>query len=400
MIPASHVVIRTILFVIFFVSSAFGIEAQAQGVEVFKGFRVGGSVGVAGEAYTVSGIPNRRAPFLGRANASLSFNLFGLTSGINLIYSTDESKIRQSINRLAFSTRYKFLNVAVGGVSPSFSKYSLSGVVVRGGLIQATPKKLEMSFTAGQSRRATSGSTEDAFRGQSNGQNLYATRLGYGKQGGTYVHVTGLYGRDREQEEATSTFLPASNYVVAPAMGLALFRGKVKIEGGLTASVYNRNSDTPTTETRNPALFGLIPLQATSQLAYAGESSFQMNLKSLRLLAGYERIEQGFETMGLTQVRDDQAVIRFIPQIRIGQKLQMRLNYQNRHNNLNQTRQVTTQRQQMGGTISTQPWEWLGLTASYDLNTSQGESGFAELFSAVTKTVYPAEPPSVPLQCR
>lgn len=348
---------------------------RAQGIQVFKGLKIGGTLGVSGEAYAASGIENRRAPLLGRANANLTADLFGLKTGINLLYSTDESKIRQSINRLAFNTQYKSLTVGVGGVTPTLSKYSLNGVVVRGGLIGFAPGKFDLMVTGGQSKRATTATTEDAFRGEAIGQNVGGARLGYGRKGQSFFSVSGLYGRDKGIvfQGIEQAPIPAENYVLAPQAGLALFKGKLKLDGSLTASVFNRNRNAANAPTRDAAFFGLLPLPATTQLAYAGEGALQLSLKAFRLQGGYERVEQGFETMGLSQMRDDQASFRIAPQIRLwGQKIQARFNYQSRRNNLNNTRNLTTNRSQWGGNLVAQVSEWLSLSGAYDQSNNIG----------------------------
>ncbi|HRR07278.1 MAG TPA: hypothetical protein PLO56_01165 [Rhodothermales bacterium] len=348
---------------------------RAQGIQIFKGLKIGGTVGVSGEAYTASGIENRRAPLLGRANANLTADLFGLKTGINLLYSTDESKIRQSINRLAFNTQYKSLAVGIGGVTPTLSKYSLNGVVVRGGLIGFSPGKFDLMLTGGQSKRTTTATTEDAFRGEAIGQNIGGARLGYGRKGHSFFSLSGLYGRDKgiEFQGIEQAPIPAENYVLAPQAGISLFRGKLKLDGSLTASVFNRNRNTSNAPNRDAAFFGLVPLPATTQLAYAGEGALQLSLKSFRLQGGYERVEQGFETMGLSQIRDDQASFRVAPQIRLfGRKVQARFNYQNRRNNLNNTRNLTTNRSQWGGNLIAQVSEWLSLSGAYDQSNNTG----------------------------
>ena len=351
------------------------ITIQAQGIQVLKGIKIGGTIGVSGEAYAVSGIENRRPPLLGRANANLTANIFGLATGINLLYSTDESKIRQSINRLAFNTQYKSVSVGIGGVTPALSKYSLNGVVVRGGMIAFAPGKFDLMVTGGQSKRATTATTEDAFRGEAIGQNLGGARIGYGRKGQSFFNLSGLYGRDKgiQINGLPLTQIPAENYVLAPQAGFSIFKGKVKLDGGLTASVFNRNRETENTPNREAAFFGLIPLPATTQLAYAGEGNLQINLKTFRIQSSYELVEQGFETMGLSQMRDDQASYRIAPQIRLfGQKVQARFNYQNRRNNLNNTRNLTTNRTQWGGNVVAQVAEWLSLSGAYDESNNIG----------------------------
>ena len=74
-------------------------------------YTAGGSLSLTAGTYTVDGIPNRRAPGLIQANANMNFSLFGLRSGLNVAYSTDDNSLRQNMNTLSYSATWRWLTL-------------------------------------------------------------------------------------------------------------------------------------------------------------------------------------------------------------------------------------------------------------------------------------------------
>lgn len=349
-------------------------ELSAQGWTPVKGLTFTGSVGAATEFYAMSGIPDRRAPFVGRLTASAQASILGMATGINLSYSTDDSKVRQSINKLSLNSTIRGVTFGVGGVNPRLSKYSLSGITVRGGMIGIKPKNFELMLTGGKSRRATTPSTEETFRQPAADQMLWGMQVGWKKQRNAFRLAT-LYGYDKSEitlPGSTQVLLPAQNYVFAPQFEIQPFKG-LNLKADLSASVYSRDRETTFTPARE-SILGLIKLHPNSQVAYAGEGALQYALGIFKVMMGYERIEQGFESMGLTQLRTDQSVFRLQPQFKLlDSKMTVKLNYQDRTSNLAKTRLITPKRNQYGANITWNLSEQLTVNTAYDLLNSKNK---------------------------
>lgn len=142
-------------------------------------FTASGSIGIKANGYTASGIANRRAPASLQTNANLNFSLFGLSSGLSLLYSTDQTGLRQNMNNLSFNASWEWVTVQVGSVSPSFSDYGLSGTTIRGGYITATPGNWLFEISGGQARRKVEFQVEDGFRDPSYERWTAAGKVGY-----------------------------------------------------------------------------------------------------------------------------------------------------------------------------------------------------------------------------
>jgi hypothetical protein len=90
---------------------------------------------------------------MGQIMLNTNFSLFGLRSGFNMIYSTDDNPLRQSLNKFYYQGSWRWLTVSAGDVAPRFTKYSLGGVTVRGGMVEMHPGILSVSATAGRTSR-------------------------------------------------------------------------------------------------------------------------------------------------------------------------------------------------------------------------------------------------------
>ena len=169
-------------------------SVMAQTEPVIEGTNIqpltfGGNVSISSEAYGVNGIDSRRPPASALIRANTRFSIFGLRSGFNLRYSTENSKLRQSMNEVNFSAGWDWGSVSAGTVSPTFSRYSLSGTTVAGGLIELNPGNFRLQFTGGRAQRAVEPSTQQAFREPAFERWLWAGKAGFGERGGQHFQI-------------------------------------------------------------------------------------------------------------------------------------------------------------------------------------------------------------------
>ena len=330
-----------------------------------------GSLGIISEGYAVSGIDARRPPGMGRIMLNTNFTLFGLSSGFNMIYSTDDNALRQSMNRFYFHGTWRWLTLSVGDVSPRFSKYSLGGVTVRGGMIDIDPGAISLSATAGRTRRAVEFSDKPGFREPSFEQWLYAARLGFGKQGGTQFALTGVYVHDAEASiENWGALTPAENLSITPEFNLSFFDGAFFLTSNMTVSLFTRDITTEELDVRDipgaEYITGLFTPRSGSRVDYAGEITANVNAGPVRITGGYERVQPGFRSLGLGHIRSDQELIRVRPQVRLmNGRVSLGGNFTSGRNNLLETRISTTGRQQIGVNANLRLSQSLNMSLSF-----------------------------------
>jgi hypothetical protein len=268
--------------------------------------QVRGSVGFSGEAYTTSG-PNRRAPAALQVFANTSFNLFGLSSGFNLTYSTDQSRLRQNMNRLAFSTRWGWGQAAAGDVSPSLSRYTLSGTVLRGGYAELRPGPLYVSVGGGRANRATTAQEVIAGRGQAFERYVTGGRVGLGDKARSHLHLVAVYGRDMASSvDEILEVEPAENLVLAPEAGLLLWGERLFVRGAFAASAYTPDVRSP----EGGPSFPLLTTRAGTSVDYSGEAGLRLRLSRGSLTLDASRFQPGYQTMGVPRFRADEQTVR------------------------------------------------------------------------------------------
>lgn len=284
---------------------------------------LGGNISVTASAYTVDGIENRRAPTVLRTSANSNFSLLGFRSGVNLDYSTDESGLRQNMNKIGFNMRWKWLQLEAGDVNPNFSTYGLSGARVRGGLLRAEPGNVLIEVTGGRTRRAVRPDRGSGFRQPAFNQTAYAAKLGYGKQNSSYFHISTFYARDdvNSLEEEPLPITPKENLTITPDFQAFLFSDRLKINSEVTASYFTRDlkSQKVNIDDVNIPNFlkGIVNPRESSKVNYAASADAELALDLFRMALGYERIQPGFESLGRGTVRNDVETISFSPSVNL-----------------------------------------------------------------------------------
>ena len=340
---------------------------------------LGGTVGVMTEAYSANGISARRPTGSGRFYGKTNAEAFGARFGLDFLLSTEDDRIRQSLNQVSLRAGYKQWNGIVGDIRPSFNKYGLNGSTVRGLLAEYRPGKFIASFMAGRSRRAIDTGIGAAIRRPAYDRNVFAGRIGIGQPLGNFFHVAALMARDNPDSLVPETTVrPAENVAITPQFGLHLFDNTLTLEGEVTASSFSRDTRAARTEdSSTPTFLGLFTPRIGSRFDLASafkarytvrefSESVAKSLDQLTLLTSFERIGPGFVSLGRPYTRSDQAVFRFQPQaIFLNNKLQIGLDFTSRRNNLDEIRNATLKRRQFGLTTQAQLSPRLFLNSSF-----------------------------------
>lgn len=377
------IIVSTIIFVLLCVIDISIVSAQVNtgtiGDSNIKPLTAGGSIGFTTQAYQSFGITARQPALLARANANVSFSLFGMHSGLNLLYSTDDSRLRQSMNRLGFSGDWHWIHLAVGDVSPQIGKYSLNGATIRGGYLKLSPGIFRLAVTAGRSQRAIKpGPSVNASR-LAYRQWMLAGKIGLGDKEKTHFHIDALYAiDDKSSIDTTQTNLslskvtPKENLELTPDLGISMFKGAFKISSQVTVSVFTRDINSNMLDLSSAGVPGFITgvfkPRISTRVNYAGNANMALNLNVFSLNLGVERIQPGFTSLGISQVRDDRQTINIAPKFKFfGGRLVMSNHLSLGQDNLSGTRFTTQKSTQFGTNIQTQLSNMFTIAASYNL---------------------------------
>ncbi len=301
-------------------------------------FSISGSVSTEAHGYATTREVNRRAPLGNVTTANTNFSVLGFRSGLSFRYSTDDSQFRQSMNQIAFNGSWRWIRLAAGDVSPSWSRYSLSGTRIRGGQVQLTPGNFTFELTGGRTARAIGPREDEPIRRLSYERMLYGARIGVGRQSGSYFMLSGFYARDdkdsitlpeefggsdtdqgvQQQLSDTDRRLgqtrrnytpPAENLLISPEFQLSLFRRMFQIGAQASVSAFTRDLRSDLIDASEAGipefLTDIMQIHTSTRLGYAGGAHAGLHVDPVNLRVEYERIQPGFETLGVRSLRDD-----------------------------------------------------------------------------------------------
>ena len=304
----------------------------------------------------------------------------GLHYGLNALVTLQQVELEQRtstpLSRLALSTQRGWFAGAVGDVSPTLSRYSMSGVTTRGAYLELTPGDFLFTAVGGRSRTMSRPTDDNPLLKPTYEQYLWGGRLGWGQEGRTFGRVGALYVRDRAGSldldaitvaDPTAPIDPAANLSVTGQGGWLGLGGRLRLDGEVTFSGITRDVDAPLADDAAGFPFGtLIGARVGSSSDWAGQAGARLNLPDGSVQVSYERAAPGFESLGLSQQRADQEVIRIRPSWRFAAgKVQVGLDVQQRRNNLNDALGATLRRRQGNATLQWRPRPTLSLAASY-----------------------------------
>ena len=335
-------------------------------------FTASGSISTEAHGYTTTRDVSRRAPLGNVTTANTNFSVLGFRSGLSFRYSTDDSRLRQSMNQVAFNGSWRWVRLSAGDVSPSWSRYSLSGTRIRGGQLQLTPGTWTLELTGGRAARAIGPREDEPVRRLSYQRMLYGARVGVGRTSGSYFMLSGFYARDDKDsitlpEEFSGTGVgggagilggtgaddvfggwrsggaatvgiggldgaqgtggspadrrigqtrrnftpPAENLLISPEFQVSMFRRALQIGAQASVSAFTRDLRSERIdidESDIPEVLGrLLPMDihSSTRVGYAGAAHAGLNVDPVTLRVEYERIQPGFETLGVRSLRDD-----------------------------------------------------------------------------------------------
>lgn len=336
-------------------------------------FTASGSISISANTYTTSGIANRRAPASLQSTANLDFSLFGFSSGLNMLYSTDQSEFRQNMNNISFDAQWKWITIQAGDVNPSFSKYGLSGVTIRGGYLQLNPGNWNVELSGGRSKKAIpNNSQQEEFREPSFERWAMVGKVGY-EGDGSHFYLSSHYELDMSGSLNNAIGItPKENLTLTPDAKLSIFDGKLSLESQVTFSAYTRDlnsTEIPLNGTGVPSfLSGLMQPHQSSRVNYAGQATANFRLDEFGMQVGYERIQPGFISLGIGRIQDDKRKITISPSARfLDNRVSIQSNVSIGRDNLLNSRIQTQRNTGISANVQVQVTDMITISSNYNL---------------------------------
>jgi hypothetical protein len=193
----------------------------------------------------------------------------------------------------------------IGTSYPNYTPHTLNGVPISGINIELTPAFLYVAFAGSMNQR---GIPEEAYK-----RNLFAGRIGAGKQEESHIHITGLYAKDDELSIATplpnSSLTPKANYIFGLEGKLRFFENSLIIEGETAASMLTRDVRSADLDIDGmpPIVKNLMQPKVSSSFdyMYAAKTFINLEATNTKLTLSTKMIGPGYTSLGVPNLRSD-----------------------------------------------------------------------------------------------
>lgn len=343
-----------------------------------------GNFSLQTHAFSTTRTASFRDPLGMLASMNLNYSLLGFRSGMSVRYSTENSQFRQSMNRVSFRAGWRWIDVAAGDVNPTFNRFSLRGLNVRGGEVELSPGSFSAHFVLGRANRKVDAFGDTGSRMLSYERWLYGTRLRFGSENRSNFGLGIVYALDRDDElmppaQSGESFVfggrvpvPEENLTISPDFRLMLFDNRFEMRAENTVSVFTRDTRAEAIDLSEAGIpdfvTGLYRVRTSTRANFATHVNTRFNLTPLTLAVGFERVQPGFRSLGLRNIKDDDQSISIQPQLMLlGGRLGISSSLRFGQDNLLNQRVSTLYRNDMAVNVQAQLSPELSLSGGYNV---------------------------------
>ncbi|HEY8399707.1 MAG TPA: hypothetical protein VIK89_00520 [Cytophagaceae bacterium] len=368
-----HFWIYLVIILFFIAKDAYSQDLSNIGKK--KPVKISGSLGTTQTYYGVTGIPNRRPPYLWYLNGNLNIDIYGWSIPFSASWSNQNrnGEYRQPFNQYGLSPTYKWVTLHAGYRSLTFSPYTLAGHTFLGTGVELNPGKWRFAAMYGRLNKAVA---EDTLGGRNEVPSYQ--RIGYGvkagiSKDGDFIDLIFFTAKD---DLNSIPYVPVQNYIT-PAENMVVSVNAQKKLGKKTVfafeyatSAYTRDIRSQVTEQDSKNIFSpVFTHKGSTQYYDAFRSNLTYNAKFCSMQVGYERIEPEYRTMGAYFFNNDLENITIAPSFRLfRQKVNLNLNTGLQRNNIEDTNMNSTQR--ILGSVNcsfvpNQKWSFMGQYSNF-----------------------------------
>lgn len=291
-------------------------------------FKISGDAGAYGELYTISGKERRRPPASGRIFFRPTVTIlehFSIT--FDFLLSTEGSAARQQINQFAIHPTWGWGRAHIGDFSHEFSRFTLSGINIRGAGIELYPGIFRFQAIGGQTQRAVKAdpysSTYSRYLG--------GMKIGVGREESAFFDIIFVKSKDNSASLNREVFMetkplpadstivdtsyigtsPQENMIIGVNTSVKLLDNMIRFKGEVAGSAYTRDLYSEEATSANiPDFVSKIykpRISFNADYAYSTELAFSYDL--LDAQAGYTYVGPGYTSLGLSSLSNDKKIL-------------------------------------------------------------------------------------------
>ena len=314
-----HRTISFNIFLIVLVMGSFLLPSILQSQDESSPINFSGSTRLSTQYSSRQGINQQTPRNYWRWDLNPTLTIYGIPISMNFFLSSEQSGLRQNINRFSLSlvttkllrkvpVLSYFSRLCVGTCYPIYSPLTFSGVPVTGADIEFTPGIFYFAVMGGRTQKAIQGTTTQE---PTYACNLLAGKIGLGKKESSHFYLTILHAWDDENSILPDSIFnvdPQENYLVGAEANLSLFEKRFRLEGELAVSMLTRDVQSAELDVDDvPSwLVDLVEPKVSSSIDYAYSVKSSLNLSNTKLSGAVKMVGPGFYSLGVPYLRNDE----------------------------------------------------------------------------------------------
>ena len=279
-----------------------------------KPLTLSGGVGAGSNFYTSNEAYKSRDPFNWNLHGNLTANLYGVALPFSFVVSQYSSSYSAPFSQFGISPSYKWATVHLGYRSMSLSPLVFDGQSFLGAGVELHPGKFSFAGFYGRLNKAVSEDTTYDHRIEPQYSRIgYGFKIGF-DHNGNRIQLNAFHAADKENSiptllDSLNTLRPQANTVLGGSWNYRFF-GVLSFDGDLAFSLLNRDQHYAPLDSIGhyevPQFIRTIsPVNNSSVFSYSGRTHIGLNLQGVNLMAGYQRIQPDYLSLGTPYTVND-----------------------------------------------------------------------------------------------
>jgi len=288
-----------------------------QSLENLKGqkpFTLSGSIGTGANFYTSNEAYKTRDPFSWNLYGNLTARIYGIDLPFSFVVNQYSRSYSAPFSQFGISPTYKWATLHLGHRNISLSPLVFDGQSFLGAGMELRPGKWEFAGFYGRLNKAISEDTTYDHRIEPQYSRMgYGAKIGFGKEKGK-INFHFFHARDDEGSvpaitDSLNAPLPRENAVLGTSWTLRFFK-VFSFDGHLAVSLLNRDMrygvlDSIGSYEVPGFVRRLSPVNESTVFSYSGRTQLVLNLQKFNALAGYQRIQPDYISLGTPYTIND-----------------------------------------------------------------------------------------------
>jgi len=293
------------------------LPARAQDLEKLKGQKpvtLSGSIGTGANFYTSNEAYKTRDPFSWNLYGNLTARIYGIDLPFSFVVNQYSRSYSAPFSQFGISPTYKWATLHLGYRNISLSPLVFDGQSFLGAGLELRPGKWELAGFYGRLNKAISEDTTYDHRIEPQYSRIgYGVKIGYGKED-RRISLHFFHAKDDEGSiplisDSLNTLMPRENTVLGSSWTLR-FLNVMSFNGNLAVSLLNRDMrygvlDSIGNYEVPKFIRSLSPVNESTVFSYSGRAQLALNLQKFNALAGYQRIQPDYISLGTPYTIND-----------------------------------------------------------------------------------------------